>query len=119
MSISSFNKKNKFTVMVLLIIAITILAGCEYTRGDEWVANMEKEVKTGWEREYGDEPDSMKFLEYNKSMSESHRMMAAMILNNKGMNSDLDSYKEVYLCIVKIGDKEEAMVIVDGKPIYP
>lgn len=119
MSMRSFNKMKTLIVMVLLIFVIAILTGCEYTRGDEWVVNMEKELKIGWEREYGEEPDSMKFLEYNKSMSESHRMMAAMILNNKGMDSDLDSYKEVYLCIVKIGDKEEAMVIVDGKPIYP
>lgn len=113
--------KKILTDVILLFLVIVLLSGCEWewARGDKWQKDMTEGVKTGWQLNYGEEPDDVTFMEYKQNMSESHRMMATMILNNAGMNSDLDSYKEVFLCIVKIGDKEEAMVIADGKSIYP
>lgn len=118
-AMSTGSLKKIVTAVISLLLVIVLLSGCEWARGDKWLQDMTEGVKTGWQLNYGEEPDDVEFKEYKQNMSESHRMMAAMILNNAGMDSDLDSYEEVFLCIVKIGDKEEAMVIADGKSIYP
>jgi hypothetical protein len=95
-------------------MVIVLLAGCgiDTAKRDAWVARQ-------YEDKYGGSAEVERRIEYNKKMSESHRMMAAMILKNAGMDPDLDSYKEVYLYVVKSGGEEHAVVFVNGELIIP
>jgi predicted small lipoprotein YifL len=78
------------------------------------------DAKEAWTEEYGDVITDSKIEKYSGSMNESHRMMAAMILLNHDMDSDLDSYDSVYLVsFVLESGEERAMVIADGEMIIP
>jgi len=53
-------------------------------------------------------------------MSESHQIMAQMILMSNGMSSDLDSYKDVELWDVTKADGTQVTAVrADGKTILP
>ena len=119
-------KGNKFINLRKVLVAFVIgsifvfQVGCSLP----FVSNIKNEIKTkveeAWEQKYTKAPKSVEIIKYSDSMSESHQMMAAMILRNHEMSSDLSSYKIVYLIMVTGADGDEkAIVYADGEFIFP
>lgn len=101
------------SVVVALGIACLLLVGCTTSKAEaRWNASLE--VSSIWGVETNDVTTDLK--EVDDGMSESHRMMAIMILSGAGENSDLDSYSEVYLADVKTnnGSNTATVVVVEG-----
>jgi len=97
------------SVILALAIASLVLVGC--TSADHksgW--NAREEVGAIWG--VGEQDVDSDFKRVDEDMSESHRMMAIMILSNAGENSDLDSYEDVFLVDVKTNDGSNTATVV-------
>ena len=113
----SITRIRRTAVVLLLLTALAILAGC---MKKEEIDYRNDAAKDAWTERYGEEPTRVSSMECDNDMSESHRIMASMILMGNGMSDDLDSYKHIYLYMVTMPDGEErAMVLADGKYVYP
>lgn len=108
--------KTKTVVSFLMIAFIIItMVGCVSTK-----ATMENQACEGWTEKTGEKVDDVTSFLYSKGMSESHRMMAAMILSANGMETDLEKYDDVYLVKMETNTGEErVMVVADGKNVFP
>jgi hypothetical protein len=100
--------------MLVLVIASLILVGC--TSSDhkaEWKAR--GEVGNIWG--VGEQGVKSDLKRVDSGMSESHRMMAIMILSEAGENTDLESYEDVYLVDVATddGSNTATVVVVEDK----
>lgn len=97
------------SVILAFAIASLVLVGC--TSSDHkagWKAR--EEVGAIWG--VGEQGVGSDLKRVDDGMSESHRMMAIMILSGAGENSDLDSYEDVYLVDVKTKDGSNAATVV-------
>ena len=102
---------------LILLIALMLLFTFTACGGN---GELLDDAKEAWTEEYGDEITDAEIEKYSGSMNESHSMMAAMILLNNDMDSDLDSYDSIYLVsFVLESGEERAMVIADGEMIIP
>lgn len=102
------------SVILSLAIASLMLVGC--TSSDHKAGwNAREEVGAIWG--VGEQGVDSDLKRVDDSMSESHRMMAIMILTGAGENSDLDSYEDVYLVDVKTNDGSNTatVVVVENK----
>ncbi len=102
------------SVIFALAIASLLLVGC--TSSDHkagWKAR--EEVGAIWG--VGEQGVDSDLKRVDEGMSESHRMMAIMILSGAGENSDLESYEDVYLVDVKTNDGSNTatVVVVENK----
>lgn len=108
--------KRKTSAVLSIMLMLLLLTSCfsnVHDPGSDAVAK-------GWEEKFGTGPELINAVEYNDKMSESHRIMAAMILSRNGMDSDLDSYKHVCLYMVTtVEGEEKAVVVADDTYIYP
>ena len=98
----------KAILAALLIVSIA-LVGC--TSSDHkagWSAR--EEVGGIWG--VGEQGVKSDLKEVDEGMSESHRMMAIMILSGAGEDSDLDSYERVYLVDVTTDDGANTATVV-------
>ena len=116
-------KKNKFISIGKLLVVLFIgsmfifQTGCSLS---DIKSEIKSKVEEAWEQKYTKAPESIEIMKYTDSMSESHQMMAAMILRNHEMSSDLSSYKLLYLIIVTgVDGDEKAIVYVEGEFIFP
>lgn len=116
--------KKRVVVGLLLVLALA-LVGCETERDVSVRAEEAREfvgskVKVAWKEATGEEVSGMPTLVARDGMSESHSVMASMILSGRDMNTDLSSYHEVYLVEFKDADgAEKAAVYADGKIVLP
>jgi hypothetical protein len=102
------------SVILALAIASLVLVGC--TSADHKAGwNAREEVGAIWG--VGEQGVDSDLKRVDEDMSESHRMMAIMILSNAGENSDLDSYEDVFLVDVKTtdGSNTATVVVVEDK----
>lgn len=97
------------SVILALAIASLVLVGC--TSADHKAGwNAREEVGAIWGG--GEQGVDSDLKRVDEDMSESHRMMAIMILSNAGENSDLDSYEDVFLVDVKTNDGSNTATVV-------
>lgn len=97
------------SVILALAIASLVLVGC--TSADHKAGwNAREEVGAIWG--VGEQGVDSDLKRVDEDMSESHRMMAIMILSNAGENSDLDSYEDVFLVDVKTNDGSNTATVV-------
>ncbi len=97
------------SVILALAIASLVLLGC--TSADHKAGwNAREEVGAIWG--VGEQGVDSDLKRVDEDMSESHRMMAIMILSNAGENSDLDSYEDVFLVDVKTNDGSNTATVV-------
>lgn len=97
------------SVILALAIASFVLVGC--TSADHKAGwNAREEVGAIWG--VGEQGVDSDLKRVDEDMSESHRMMAIMILSNAGENSDLDSYEDVFLVDVKTNDGSNTATVV-------
>lgn len=122
---------SKWLAFVLASILLALGSGCanvdqakEKAKDEGAVrASLEETISTelsaAWVEETGD-PCELTDVIDGDSLSESHAVMAAFILQQRGMDPDLSSYEEVYLVEFTDGDGvERAAVRVDGKLVLP
>ncbi len=112
--------KKIFVFIVIAMITMS-LASVSCSSSDHQASNSAaNEVGGIWGVDYGEQNlDHDVKGGIGGSWTESHRMMAVMILNCAGMNTDFESYDEVFLVDVQIKDgSNTARVVVvekDGK----
>ncbi len=101
-----------------LLFALIVLSGCGTSPAH----------KAGWEARgdvgeiwgVGEQGVKSDLKQVDDGMSESHRMMAIMILSGAGEDTDLDSYERVFLADVATNDGANTATVVvveekDGK----
>lgn len=115
--------KRWIAVAVLLALVFGVV-GCnerdESVRKEEAQDAIGGQLKDAWKTETGEAIGGNPHSIPENEMSESHSVMASMILSGRGMSTDLGSYGEVYL--VEFTDPagvERAAVYVDGKVVLP
>lgn len=120
-------KRSAYLLAVsLLAFAILALAGCsqvqyEEERHEQSRETLGKMVADEWEKATGEQirQEGMDWVAGDK-MSESHSVMASMILMGNGMDSDLSKYKDLSLVsFVDASGTERAAVVVDNRVILP
>lgn len=116
----------KFVPIVLLLVVVLAVMGCSETREINEKAADDAEVaeirlKEAWQQETGEAISGNTTLVAPQGMSESHQVMASMILMGQGMDADLSTYPNgVYLVEFKdAAGVERAAVFVDGKIVLP
>ena len=89
----------KTFVFILIMIITMSLISVSCTSSDHAASNSAaNEVGSIWGVDYGEQNlDHDVKGGVGGSWTESHRMMAVMILNGAGMNTDFESYDEVFL----------------------
>ncbi|MDP2327295.1 MAG: hypothetical protein Q8M79_04330 [Dehalococcoidia bacterium] len=112
------------SVAVLLMLALSV-AGCENerdisNRAEQARDSIGSDLKTEWEAKTGEAVSSIPNVIERDSLSESHQIMASMILLGQGMDPDLSTYGEVYLVEFKDADGvQRAAVYTNGKIVLP
>lgn len=78
-------------------------------------------VAAEWEKATGDKVDTQRMHLTTGKLSESHSIMASMILMGNGMESDLSKYKEEISIVdfVDASGTERAAVVVGNKVVLP
>lgn len=110
-----------FALMVLVLAS----AGCpgqyEEERQSQSQDILAPQVATEWEKATGEKVDTQKMHLTTGKLSESHSVMASMILMGSGMESDLSKYKEEVSIVdfVDASGTERAAVIVGSKVVLP
>lgn len=95
--------------ILALAIASLVLAGC--TSADHKAGwNAREEVGAIWG--VGEQGVDSDLKRVDEDTSESHRMMAIMILSGAGESSDLESYEDVFLVDVKTNDGSNTATVV-------
>lgn len=100
---------SRMPLVFALLIASMVLVGC--TSSDHkagWDAR--EEVGRIWG--VGEQGVDSDLKRVDEGMSESHRMMAIMILSGEGENTDLESYENVYLVDVATNDGANTATVV-------
>ncbi|PKN82037.1 MAG: hypothetical protein CVU47_04560 [Chloroflexi bacterium HGW-Chloroflexi-9] len=117
--------KKYIPVGLLLMLALG-LVGCESEeqgateRAQEARDTVGSQFKTAWQEETGEAVSTPPTILERSEMSESHQIMASMILLGRGMETDLSTYAVVYLVEFKDADGvERAAVYADGKVVLP
>ncbi len=112
--------RKTFIIILMAIITMSlVLVGC--TSSDHKASNeAANEVGAIWGVDYGEQNLDHDVKDgVGGSWTESHRMMAVMILSGAGMNTDFEAYDEVFLIEVatKDGSNTARVVVVekDGK----
>lgn len=95
----------------MAVAAVAIAAGCQgggisHERPEE---QADEDARAAMAESRGGAPEDYQtnVVLVDDNMSESHRMMAIMILKGEDMNDDLDSYERVYLVDVKSPDSSQ------------
>jgi hypothetical protein len=112
----------RFALMVLVLAS----TGCsieQYTEEKQAQSQdiIAPKVAAEWEKATGEKVDSQKMHLTTGKLSESHSVMASMILMGNGMESDLSQYKEEVSIVdfVDASGTERAAVIVGSKVVLP
>lgn len=135
MSTEGNARSKPVTALMVLLIAMVLL-GCSFSTPEEqeksegdvragWSeakedAKVASDVSEEWKAATGEDisTDTMNYA--TGDLSESHAVMAAMILQRNGMDSNLDSYESVGVMeFVDAGGVERAAVVIDGKVVLP
>lgn len=96
-------------VVSALLVASLVLVGC--TSPDHQAGwNAREEVGAIWG--VGEQGVDSEQKRVDEGMSESHRMMAIMILSGAGESTDLDSYEDVFLVDVATNDGSNTATVV-------
>jgi hypothetical protein len=101
-------------ILALVVVSLALVGGC--TSSDHKAGwNARGEVGAIWG--VGEQGVDSELKRVDKGMSESHRMMAVMILNGAGENTDLESYEDVYLVDVSTnnGSNTATVVVIEDK----
>ena len=112
-------------VLLLASVAVLSIVGCQQAK-DDWERSEDAdregyrtEVHTAWKNATGESATEVKDIPRDQ-LSESHSVMASMILMGNGMESDLSTYRTLYLVEFKdAGGTARAAVVADGKVILP
>lgn len=106
--------REKGFIVLLVILLLFTVTGCSSKK------EIVKDATAAYLDEYGGEVTDSKIDKYDGGMPENHIVMISYILNSKGMDYELDDYKDIYL-IFLINEKgeERAVVYVDGEIIVP
>ena len=108
-------KLKRVVIILICILTLTISIGCT-PANDEYT--LKNDAREGWEQETNETITSANINKCGNDMSDSHTMMAAMILKQNGM--DYDNYESVFLVKLKNEDGEErVMVVADCINVYP
>ncbi len=116
--------KKFIPVVVVLVIALGIV-GCEEERHRAELSTsmndmIGTQLKTSWQAATGETLSSTATTIERSRLSESHAIMASMILMGRGMESDLSTYKDLYLVeFTDAGGVERAAVYANGEVILP
>jgi len=109
-------------VLLLASVAILSVAGCQHIWEKSEDADRESyrtDVYTAWRNATGESASEIKDIPRDQ-LSESHSVMASMILMGNGMESDLSTYRTLYLVEFRdAGGTTRAAVVADGKVILP
>gem|GEM_PF-4500543 len=106
-------------ILLLLVVVLTvpILGGCGASNDDYVVRN---QARDDVESKTGKKVDGISLDKCGDGMSESHRMLASMILSGNSMDPDLGKYEDLYLAKITLDSGEEMSVLVhDGRTIFP
>ena len=99
----------KSVMLMLVVVSVLLMVGC--TSSDHKAGwNARGEVGKIWG--VGEQGVKSDLKRVDKGMSESHRMMAIMILSEAGENTDLESYEDVYLVDVATNDGSNTATVV-------
>lgn len=115
-----------FVMLSALLVVGLVSAGCSVEKGNEEKNSQSRDlvapqVAAEWEKATGEKLDSERMTLATGKLSESHAVMASMILMGNGMESDLSKYKEE-ISIVDFTDAsgtKRAAVIVGNKVVLP
>ena len=100
-----------FLMLLALLLPTLVLVGCDDSN-DPYVIRTES--REWYESKTGEKVKSQQTLKVDDGMSESHRMMANMIMIRNGLDPDTTT-GEIYLTkITTEGGQEAAMVSVNG-----
>jgi hypothetical protein len=109
-----YRMKKYSAIFLVFLVVVLSFTGCDDN------GKIADAASAAWSEKTGDEVESASAQKYGSSMSESHQMMAIMILKANEMESDLDQYKEVYLVKIQVKNGEERiMIVADGKNVFP
>lgn len=119
-------KKALALALAALLAAGILSAGCSEVQYTEEKLSQSRDilapqVATEWENATGERVDPERMQLATGKLSESHAVMASMILMGNGMNSDLSSYKEE-VSIMEFRDAqgiERAAVVVGNEIVLP
>lgn len=137
--------RSKSIIIVSVLLISMLLLGCDFFDGfsesggdrdvqklkddtKQWIddlgakeeARVAGEVSEEWNAATGEEIDTDTMHYTTGELSESHAIMAAMILQGQGMDPNLDSYGEVGIMEFTDADGvERAAVVIDGKVVLP
>jgi len=115
--------KKWIAVVVLMVLVLGVGACTERdisNRREETQDAIGGQLKDSWKAETGEAISGNPRSIPENEMSESHSIMASMILSGRGMSTDLGTYGEVYLVEFKDPDGvERAAVYADGKIVLP
>ncbi|MHB1017112.1 MAG: hypothetical protein ACYC2X_04395 [Coriobacteriia bacterium] len=108
-------------VLALALVAIGCVESNEMRRAlDGPGDSIDEDLRSEWSEQTGESISGSTDQIPRSDMSESHAVMAAFILSGREMDSNLDSYKEVYLVEFKDAEGvERAAVYADGKLVLP
>lgn len=118
-------------IILLILISALLVSGALSTGCSEEQATERKlsesrdalapQVAEEWEKATGEKVDSNRMVLATGKLSESHSVMASMILMGNSMSSDLSSYKQE-ISILEFRDAtgvERAAVVVGSKVVLP
>ncbi len=110
--------KKTLILTVILLVSSIYSIGCFSNPSPEKSAELRAsaEMEELWGTSVGAVNSDAKLV--NDQMSESHRMMAIMILSGAGMDNNVENYDRVYLVDVATEDGNTGKVVVvekDGK----
>lgn len=111
--------KKKLVVWLVVMLLTGFLVGCSYT--SERQKDDEAGISMEWEEQFNETPSSVEQISRKaSSLSESHKIMASMILKSNQKNDDLSSYDSFRMYKVITNDNQERMVVVvDGETVFP
>lgn len=115
----------KFIPVALVLVMALGIVGCEEERQRAELSTsmndmIDTQLKTSWQAATGETLSSTTTTIERSRLSESHAIMASMILMGRGMESDLSTYKDLYLVeFTDAGGVERAAVYANGEVILP
>jgi hypothetical protein len=116
----------KFIPIVLVLLFVLSVMGCSMAQYSEERDEQARDIigsqlKDAWQAETGEAVSTDPRLVNRDGMSESHSVMASMILMGQGMDPDLSTYSsDVYLVEFKdAAGVERAAVYVNNKIVLP
>ncbi len=108
-------RNKSLVILVLLLVTTVLVLGCACRPGNAAMKQAETDMAQIW----GVDDSKLDTTYYRMldTTSESHRMMAIMILSGAGRDTNFDNYGAVYLMdiVEKDGNKTARVVVVENK----